>query len=326
MTSEEKLDKVASQLKAQGLPYALVTVVRTVAPTSAYVGAQAIVTADGSLHGWIGGGCAKGVVIAAAAKTLVSGLPKLVRISNDQMAEEEGVEQHAMRCASNGTIELFIQPFVERPGLSVLGTTPAAEEARFLAERLGIKVSAAVGGAADAAPIVLVATQGEGDEAALEAALRSTAAEVLMIASPRKAERLRAAMQARGVPADRVAALRAPVGPDIGASTPAEIALAAVAEVVRLRRAGRLQPLASAAAPAASTAPAAAAAVATVAGPPAGYVNPVCGAAITAGMVIHAVEHDGLVQYFCCDHCKVEFDRAPNKYTAIARQGAGVPS
>ncbi len=302
MTSEEKLDKVASQLKAQHVPYALVTVVRTVAPTSAYVGAQAIVAADGSLHGWIGGGCAKGVVIAAAAKTLASGLPKLVRISNDQTVEEEGIEQHAMRCASNGTIELFIQPFVERPGLCVLGATPAADEVRFLAERLGIKV----GGEPGAAPIVLVATQGEGDEAALQAALESNAEQVLMIASARKAERLRAAMLARGVPAERVALLRAPVGPDIGAATPAEIALAAVAEVVRLRRERRPEVVA--------------------AGPPAGYVNPVCGAAITAGMVIHTLEHDGMLQYFCCDHCKIEFEREPDKYTAVARQRATAPT
>ena len=301
MTAEDKLDQVANQLKAEGHAYALVTVVRTVAPTSAYVGAQAIVAADGSLHGWIGGGCAKGVVIAAAAKTLASGLPKLVRISNDQTVEEEGIEQHAMRCASNGTIELFIQPFVERPGLCVLGTTPAADEARFLAERLGIKVSDTPA----VAPIVLVATQGEGDEAALQSALNSGAANVLMIASPRKADRLRTAMLARGVSAERVATLRAPVGPDIGASTPAEIALAAVAEVVRLRRQHRPPEVATK-------------------GPPAGYVNPVCGAAITAGMVIHTLEHDGMLQYFCCDHCKLEFEREPDKYTALARERATV--
>ncbi len=297
MTTNEHLDRVAQDLKAQGVAYALVTVVRTVAPTSAFVGAQAIVAADGSLHGWIGGGCAKGVVIAAASKALASGLPKLLRIGNDQTVDDEGIEQHAMLCASNGTIELFIQPFSERPGLCVLGTTPAADEARFLAERLGIKLSALP----EAAPIVLVATQGEGDETALMAALGSGAAHVLMIASARKAERLRAEMLARGVPAERVAALRSPAGPDIGASTPAEIALAAIAEVVGLRRFNRPEQLAAA-------------------GPPAGYVNPVCGALISAPMVIHRLEHDGLAQYFCCDHCRQEFERDPDKYTAIARQ------
>ncbi len=303
MTRDPDLDEVARELKAQGVAYALVTVVRTVAPTSAFVGAQALVAADGSLHGWIGGGCAKSVVIAAAAKTLASGLPMLLRISNEPGLDDAGVEHHAMRCASNGTIELFIQPFTERPGLCVLGATPAADEARFLAGRLGIKLGASPG----AAPIVLVATQGEGDEAALQAALGSGAAHVLMIASPRKAERLRAAMLARGLPAERVAALRAPVGPDIGASTPAEIALAAVAEVVRLRRFSR------------PGEPAAA-------GPPAGYVNPVCGAAITAPMVIHTLAHDGLTQFFCCDHCRHEFERDPAKYTAIARQRLAPPA
>lgn len=299
LTTGESLEQVARALKAQGLAYALVTVVRTVAPTSAFVGAQAIVAADGQLHGWIGGGCAKGVVIAAASKTLASGLPKLVRISNEQSVEDEGVEQHAMRCASNGTIELFIQPFSERPGLCVLGTTPAADEARFLAERLGIKLNPTP----ESASIVLVATQGDGDETALLAALVSGAAQVLMIASPRKAERLRSAMLARGAPADRVAALRAPVGPDIGASTPAEIALAAIAEVVRLRRFQRPEePVADV--------------------PPEGYVNPVCGALITAPMVIRRLEHDGLAQYFCCDHCRQEFEREPDKYTAISRQRA----
>lgn len=121
---------------------------------------------------------------------------------------------------------------------------------RFLAERLGIKV----GDSPDVAPIVLVATQGERDEIALEAALRARAAHVLMIASPRKAERLRAVMLARAVQAQRFAALCSPVGPDIGASTPGEIALVAVAEVVRLRRADRSVET-------------------TAAGPSAGYVN-----------------------------------------------------
>lgn len=301
--TDDALERIAQALKARGEPHALVTVVRTVAPTSAWVGAQAIVEAGGALHGWIGGGCAKGVVVAAALKTMASGLPKLVRISNEQLVDDAAVEQHAMRCASNGTIELFIQPFVERPGLCVLGATPAADEARSLAERLGIRL----GAQPDDAPIVLVATQGEGDEAALHAALTSPAAEVLMIASRAKAERLRAAMLARGLPAARVAQLQAPCGPDIGASTPAEIALAALAEVVKLRRQARARPAVAAA------------------GPPAGYVNPVCGAPISAAMVIHRVEHDGLAQFFCCDHCKVEFERDPARYTAIARQRVASP-
>jgi len=137
MTNEELLE-MARDLNAQREPYALVTVVRAVAPTSAFVGAQAIVLADGTLHGWIGGGGAKGVVVTAAQEAIRSGEPKLVRISNDRIQPKPDVEQHTMSCASNGTIELFIQPYSRRSALCVLGDTPAADEARFLAKRLRI--------------------------------------------------------------------------------------------------------------------------------------------------------------------------------------------
>ena len=58
MTNDELLE-MARGLNARGEAYALVTVVRAIAPTSAFLGAQAIVLADGTLHGWIGGGCAR---------------------------------------------------------------------------------------------------------------------------------------------------------------------------------------------------------------------------------------------------------------------------
>jgi xanthine/CO dehydrogenase XdhC/CoxF family maturation factor len=135
--SNDELLELAREFNGRGEPYALITVVRAVAPTSAYLGAQAIVRPDGTLHGWIGGGCAKEVVIAAAQGAIASGEPKLVRISNDRLQAENDVEQHTMSCASNGTIELFIQPYSPRSALCVLGSTPAADEARFLAARLG---------------------------------------------------------------------------------------------------------------------------------------------------------------------------------------------
>ena len=227
MSPNDLLEK-ARELNAAGEAYALITVVRAIAPTSAYVGAQAIVRADGTLNGWIGGGCAKGVVIGAAQGAIASGKPRLVRISNDTLLPEEDVEQYTMACASNGTIELFIQPHGARGELCVLGDTPAADEARFLAQRLRIGLSSAPGDAA----VVLVATQGQGDEEALDCALRSAAPQVLMIASRRKADKLRQAMQHRGVSDAQLAKLQAPAGPDAGAKTPAEIALLAIAGVL----------------------------------------------------------------------------------------------
>jgi len=293
MTSRDLLEMMRS-LDARGEAHALVTVVRAIAPTSAQVGAQAIVLADGTLHGWIGGGCAKGVVIGAAREAIEAGGPKLVRISNDGMVEE-GVEQHTMACASNGTIELFIQPFWARAALCVLGSTPAAEEARFLAARMGMRV-AEIG---DGAPVVLVATQGQGDEPALELALRSPARQVLMIASRRKAEKLREAMAARGITEEQLARLQAPAGPDAGAKSPAEIAMVAmvgVLAVLRDRSKGAAKPKAAGT-----------------------FVNPVCGAPIDMATAIHVEQHDGVSYYFCCDGCWTMFRQDPAKYAAIHR-------
>ncbi len=239
--NNDQLLDLARELNAKGESYALVTVVRAVAPTSAYVGAQAIVLADGTLHGWIGGGCAKGVVIDAAQGAIRSGAPKLIRISNDQVVGDDDAEHHAMACASNGSIELFVQPYSAHEALCILGDTPAADEARFLAQRLRIRLVATP----NDAPIALVATQGQGDEAALEAALRSPARQVLLISSRRKADKLRGVMRMRGVSEAQLSKLHAPAGPDAGAKTPGEIALVAIVGVLALLR-GRTREAASA--------------------------------------------------------------------------------
>ena len=322
--TNDKLMEMARELNGRGEAYALVTVVRAIAPTSAYLGAQAVVLADGTLHGWIGGGCAKGVVISAAQGAIENGEPKLVRISNDRIYPEEDVEHYAMSCASNGSIELFIQPYSVRSALCVLGSTPAADEARFLAERLRIRLTDTPG----EAPVVLVATQGQGDEEALEAALRSQAGQVLMIASRRKAERLRAVMRMRGVEESRIACLQAPAGPDAGAKTPGEIALVAIVGVLALLRgrspvpvkAGQVQQEAAESAGPGSNHSRTAPGAAAVEGR---FINPVCGMAVSTANPMHIEKYEGVSYYFCCDGCRTTFQKEPAKYAAIHRAFMG---
>jgi len=74
------LDK-ANELKAKQKPFALVTVVRCESPTSAKPGAKAIVYENGSIQGWIGGGCAQPAVIDTVKKALKDGQPRLIRVS-----------------------------------------------------------------------------------------------------------------------------------------------------------------------------------------------------------------------------------------------------
>jgi xanthine dehydrogenase accessory factor len=294
MTHEQLLD-LARDLNQRQEPYALITVVRAIAPTSAYLGAQAIVLSDGTLHGWIGGGCAKDVVIGAARQAIVNGTPKLVRISNDRLQSDSDVEQHSMSCASNGTIELFIQPYGPQSAICVLGDTPAADEARFLAERLRIRLV----DSPDAAKIVLVATQGQGDEDALERALLSRADHVLMIASRKKADLLREILRTRGVSAEQINRLVAPVGPDAGAKTPQEIAMVAIVGVMAYQR-GRAER------------PASAQPVVAKAGR--NFINPVCGMAVDIATAKHVETLNGVDYYFCCDGCLTTFRQNPAKY------------
>jgi xanthine dehydrogenase accessory factor len=301
MNSLAILERVRT-LQHQSARFALVTVVRAVAPTSASVGAQAIVLEEGTVEGWVGGGCTLEVIRDAARRVIASGEPRLVRITNDVPPGEDDTEQHVMNCASNGTVELFIQPYGSGRTLCVLGETPAADEARFLAARLSIPLADSVQNAA----VVLVATQGEADEATLERALRSNAEHVLMIASQRKAQRLRDAMRALGIDPLRVSALESPAGPHVGARGPAEIALVAVtAALARLRGRQRTEQPAGLA----PTLPV------DHAWSSAGhFLNPVCGKLINMSSAKHVVEHGGSAFYFCCDGCHRSFLNDPDKY------------
>ena len=80
MAGPDILDLVAA-LQRAGEPFALATVVRTVAATAAKAGAKAVIRADGTIsEGWIGGGCARGAVLKAAREALADGAPRLVQL------------------------------------------------------------------------------------------------------------------------------------------------------------------------------------------------------------------------------------------------------
>jgi len=157
--------------------------------------------------------------------------------------------------------------------------------------------------------------------------LRTSAAAVLLVASERKAEKLRDAMHSRGIAPERLKALHAPAGPHIHAHTPLEIALGAVAGLVALRR-----ELEHAAADACAPCTAGdgegdnavpgvppCESMASVESVVARYINPVCGMPVDIALAKHVVDHGGQRVYFCCDGCKIEFERLPEKYLAIAR-------
>lgn len=262
MDSRQALEALVAELRAGGEPFVLATVVRAVRATAAKPGAKAVVTAEGIRAGWIGGGCARSAVVRAARAALADGRPRLVSIRpEEELAragaaageEQDGVVMAANLCPSRGTLDVFVEPILPLPELLLFGESPVALETAGLALRFGYRVRVAADeplragfpaaverlegttGSAHAERFVLVATQGRGDRAALEAAIAIRARWHGFVGSRAK---LSALAQALGR-ADLAEQVECPAGLPIGAIEPEEIALSILARLTQIRRSGR---------------------------------------------------------------------------------------
>ena len=327
----------AAELEAAGRPFVVATVVAVRRPTSARPGASGIVHPDGSIEGWVGGSCAQPVVVREALRALADGQPRLLRLSKDGPGEgrrADGVIELVMTCHSGGTLEIYVEPHTAAAQLWVVGTTPIAGAVARLGSAAGWQVtvidpiaeadafpgvdrvhaSADIRGLdPDASPYVIVATQGIWDEEAVGLSLTREAAYVGLVASPTRAGVVREWLREETTVGDeRIAALRAPAGLDIGAETADEVALSILAELVQVRR-GRADFVAS---PGPAT-------VAT--GLPEHIslepvvddivlVDPVCGMTVERAHARHLAEHDGTIYAFCSIGCRTRFIKEPVSY------------
>jgi xanthine dehydrogenase accessory factor len=269
MPVQQDILDLVSQTKAKGEPFAIATVVRTVSVTAAKAGAKAVVLADGTISaGWIGGGCARGAVLKAACAAIEDGQPRLVSIQPNDLLEvqhvhagdiREGVLYARNMCPSQGTMDVFVEPVLPRPHLTILGGSPVAVALADIARRMGFFVTVCVAiaehaafGEADrlidgfAVPLdgtergyLVVATQGRGDSAALKAILGQPARYIGFVGSRKKFAALRRDLEGSGVDASCMDAIRSPAGLDLGAITPDEIAFSIVAELIEVRRHGQ---------------------------------------------------------------------------------------
>jgi xanthine dehydrogenase accessory factor len=253
----------ASRLHSIGEPFALVSVLHCTPPASAKAGDKAIITADGRIRGWIGGGCAQPAVIKTVRQCLRDGQPRRIRIAPRNGLETPALDEvleFGMICHSGGVLELFVDPALPAEKLLVIGDSPVARALVELAPRLGFTLNLMAHGALpkdypDAARVlssdqpsasvleefrgsyIVVATQGRRELQGLGAALAFEARGIWFVASRRKAAVLKDQLCAAGANPQRVAAIVAPAGEPIGAKTPEEIALAVLASVVASRRA-----------------------------------------------------------------------------------------
>ncbi len=310
--------ELAYRLTQAGEPFVLATVVWRERPTSAKPGAQAIIQADGTMTGWIGGSCAQPVVLREALRILREGEDSyLLRLG----APESGIERAGMRvfpmsCTSGGILDIYMEPHLPQPQLLLIGDSPVLAALNQLARVLDFAVTQidpadVINVQIDERTSVLVATHGQYDEDALEQALRSPAAYVGMVGSRRRAEACKEYLRASGLAEQLIELLKAPAGLDIGALTPQEIAASILAELVQVRRRG----------PVANQEPTRIAAEerlersqTPIAREPETAIDPVCGMIVEIATARHRSTLDGQDYYFCCPACKRLFERNPQEY------------
>jgi xanthine dehydrogenase accessory factor len=308
-----------AELERERASFAVATVVARRAPVSSHVGDRAIVLADGRIEGFVGGSCSRDIVRREALRALRTGLPRLLQIrpggaDADALTDDDCVVV-AMGCASEGAVDVYIEPHVSHPRLLVVGDTPVADALARIAAQVPYDVVRVVLDAEQAAlpPIprvrtialealqrhlddtgsderaqlvAVVASQGHYDEAALAPLLAAEPAFVGLLASRRRAAAVKETLAQQGVAPERLASLQAPVGLDIGARTPGDVAISIVAQIV-------------AAAPRPQRAEAD--------GEQATAFDPVCGMEVDVETALHRIEHAGRTHVFCCAGCRASF-------------------
>jgi len=309
-----------AELERERRSFAVATVVARRAPVSSHLGDRAIVLANGTMEGFVGGSCSRDIVRREALRAIRSGQPHLVQIrpgGDETAAGEDGCIVVAMGCASEGAVDVYVEPRVPHPLLVVVGDTPVAgalvrvasqvdydvvrvvvdAELVTLAappgvrcvplERLGAYLDE-TGSEARAALVAVVASQGHYDEEALAPLLRAKPAFVGLLASRRRAAAVFAALEAQGVAREALATVRSPVGLDVGARTAGDVAIAILAEIIGC--APRIERAAEAASRAAD-----------------GAIDPVCGMEVDTAGARHTLEHDGRTVFFCCAGCRASY-------------------
>ncbi|HET9724402.1 MAG TPA: XdhC family protein [Actinomycetota bacterium] len=309
--------ELAARLSAEGTPFVLATVVWSRAPSSGKPSSTALVTADGTLRGWLGGACAEPVVLREALRALEEGTPRLLYLGTpDELVgnRRDGVVTVPIACQSEGALEVYVEPVLPSPHLVVIGRSPAVDALAGMATALGWRAVVVDDGgdaalhaglsdvrtsldltAADIGPgsFVVVATQGHYDEDALERALRTSAGYVGLVASRRRAEAVIGYLRDRGVPERDLARVHAPAGLDLGRLPNQEIAVAILAQVVQLRAAGDLG------------------AGTSVAVERHEEIDPVCHMTVQVSTARYRTAHQGRTYYFCSAGCRERFSADP---------------
>ncbi|MBJ6641354.1 XdhC family protein [Streptomyces sp. DHE7-1] len=305
MTNPELLTR-ADVLRHGRTPFVLATVVHVERPTSAKPGDSALVLPDGTVEGFVGGSCAETTVQLQGLRVLRTGESLLLRItpagdSGTTGAEESGagLVTVANPCLSGGTLDIFLEANLPPALVYVYGHAPIARALLDIGRALGMDARPASPG--EPLPpdlhVAVIATHGRDEATVLTEAAHAGVPYIGLVASPKRGAAVLAGLDLDDEQRTRV---HTPAGLDIGARTPAEIALSVYAEIVALRpQAARTG--------CPESGPAAPAAVPE-------EVDPVCGMTVAVTADTLALDRSGHRVYFCGPGCRHAFADDPARY------------
>ena len=307
MTSGDLFEQ-ANRLRAEEEPFVLATVVAYKSPQSAKPGSKAIIKADGSTSGWVGGGCVQPIVLREAKHALKTGKPKLLTISPDAERDDwEGAESFRMTCEGGGSLEIYLEPYLPKPQLLIIGRSPVAQTLSHLGRLLDFKVVVAdtearaedfpdadqllsdlnlIRSQINEKTFVVVATMGNGDEEGLLSVIGTRPGYVGLVASEKKSKALFEYARGKGATDEDLALIKCPAGLDFGSETWPEIALSVAAEITSVRRAAHEQSV-----------------------PMKVAIDPICGMSVDVENAKYTSVVNNETIYFCCLRCKETFDR-----------------
>lgn len=308
-----------NELRAREEPFVLATVVAYKSPQSAKPGSKAIIKNDGSQIGWVGGGCVQPIVLREAKQALQTGKPKLLTISPDAPREDwKGVESYRMTCEGGGSLEIYLEPYLPKPQLVIVGRSPVAQTVAHLGHLLDFKVVVAdpeatsesfpeadviltdlssVRAQISDSSYVVVATMGNGDEEGLLAVVGTRPKYLGLVASEKKSKGLFEYLLETGTTPEDIGVITCPAGIELGSETLPEIALSVAAEITRLRRAAAAKP-----------------------SEPQVAIDPICGMSVDVDNAKYTSVVGSETIYFCCLRCKETFDHPQiSQITQISR-------
>jgi xanthine dehydrogenase accessory factor len=297
----------AVELTNDGESFVMATVVWRQGPSSGQSGSRAIITSDGKLHGWIGGACAEPVLIREAKKVLDSGKAQLIWLGQEAdfkgMHVPDGVLTVPMACQSEGALQIYVEPVQASPAVMIVGRSPMAITLKQLIEVLNWRVNLVdfadfATSMVNSSSVVIIATQGHGDEEATEIALPAQPAYLGVVASRKRGGAVLSYLEDRGFSKSEIEKIQLPAGLDLGHTTHREMAVSILAEIVQLRAAGAFNT---------GNAKKSLAIVSEV-------IDLVCGMSVVAEKSNRPFEYEGTTYYFCAPGCRTAFEKDPTSF------------